>query len=292
MAFQSGIRHVYRELMSFSREQKCNYLSAKSYFDKSLVVNKDIHWLFILTFPNGGSTALAKLLLTASAATELSDNAEGQWLIPSLSANRKRWDRNHTIPPRKLRASWLDKIGSTENKPTLVVEKSPANMSRYRYILSTFSDMKCSLVTYTRDPYAVCASWHSRYGPDMIHETWLANDRPKPKSDEEYFGLLADIWLERAEMIIKARRHSVFDLSYEKFTRDIEGQMNKFKSFIPELNDMSHDAAVKVKDYLPQKISNMNEKHIKSLTREQRSSISKSLSKSPDILDELGYSLQ
>lgn len=276
-------------LKPFLKEQKCNYLGFKSYFDKSLTYNEDIHWLFILTFPNGGSTALSKLLMTASSSKQLTVHSEGQWLVPSLSADGKRWDSNHTVWKRKLRACWLDKIGDTNSKQTLVIEKSPTNICRYNYLISTFSGMKYSLITFTRDPYAVCASWHNRYGAKSIIKEWFPGDSSRIISETEYFSFLADIWLERAKMIIDAQRKSVFNFSYESFTHDVKGEMSQLRSLIPELHDMSDDAVLNVKDYAPQPIINMNERQIKTLTNEQIKIISSSLSKSPDTLTQLGY---
>ncbi|MEX3074490.1 hypothetical protein AB3Y13_22570 [Vibrio alginolyticus] len=276
-------------LKPFLKEQKCNYLGLKSYFDKSLTYNKDIHWLFILTFPNGGSTALSKLLMTASSSKQLTVHSEGQWLVPSLSADGKRWDGNHTVWKRKLRACWLDKIGDTNSKQTLVIEKSPTNICRYNYLISTFSGMKYSLITFTRDPYAVCASWHNRYGAEKIIKTWFPEESSRITSDKEYFSFLSDIWLERAKMIIDAQRESVFNFSYESFTQDVKGKMSQLRSLIPELHDMSDDAVLNVKDYAPQPIINMNERQIKTLTNEQIKIISSSISKSPETLTKLGY---
>ena len=65
-----------------------NLLQLRSHFDNSLIHQGDVEWLFVLTFPNGGSAALAKLLLTAPDAVSLTGKAEGQWLIPSLCRAR------------------------------------------------------------------------------------------------------------------------------------------------------------------------------------------------------------
>jgi hypothetical protein len=42
---------------------------------------ENVDWLIILAFPNGGSTAIAKLLMTAEGTVALNPTIEGQWLV-------------------------------------------------------------------------------------------------------------------------------------------------------------------------------------------------------------------
>lgn len=53
---------------------------------------EDVHWMFVATLPNSGSTALAMLLATAPRAVTLNKNGEGQWLTTEMSREGKRWD--------------------------------------------------------------------------------------------------------------------------------------------------------------------------------------------------------
>lgn len=291
MHFKYDSSRFRSDLNRFKNEQFCNYLAVRSYFDKSLVHRDDLHWLFILTFPNGGSTALAKLLQSASAARGLTGISEGQWLIPSLAAEGKRWDASHIIWSRKLRACWLNKIDKGDNGIKLVIEKSPSNMCRYEYLVSTFSSMKPAIMTFSRNPYAVCASWHKRYGAEAILRDWYPHARSRIKNESDYFQFLGEIWLERASMLLHAQKDSILNLSYEDFTEDVLGSVSKLQSMFPELADMSHDVKIKVKDYKPQTIENMNERQIATLTRKQIDLISKTLSRQVDVVGKLGYQI-
>lgn len=285
-------KNVKNNVRSFVREQRCTLLALRSFVDPNLCQRDGVHWLFVLTFPNGGSTALAKLLMSASASRELTPNAEGQWLIPSLSAKGRRWDSSHEVWQRKLRACWLNELDLMESEPIVVIEKSPPNLCRYNYLLSAFSEMKHSLITFTRDPYAVCASWHKRYGAEGIIRDWYPGSGLKINSEGDYVRFLGEIWLERARMILAARKDSVLDLNYETFTGDVNGQVDTLRSLIPELHDMSHDAHVKVKDYESQPIRNMNEEQIKLFSVEQIDLLSSVFSEHANVLEELGYAIR
>ena len=54
------------------------------------------HFLFIITPPYSGSTALAKFLNTSSKISIFGNKAEGQWLIPGM-CQKNRWENNKYI---------------------------------------------------------------------------------------------------------------------------------------------------------------------------------------------------
>lgn len=275
----------------FMREQRCNLLALQSYLDDSLVCKEDVTWLFILTFPNGGSTALAKLLLTASSTMALTPTAEGQWLVPSLCREGARWDTRHRVWARKLRAAWLNQVTKKSSKSTLVIEKSPPNLCRYREILTAFCAMETYLITFTRDPYATCASWHRRYGLERIVKAWLPSKKLSITSESDYFRLLGEIWLERASMLLRARQESNLNIRYEDFTDNTAEVIGKLRMLIPQLASAYAGARVKVKDYEEQAIVNMNEMQVKMLSDGQIAAVSSALSTKPEIVKELGYSI-
>jgi len=244
-----------------------------------------------LTFPNGGSTALAKLLLTAHSTSALNRNAEGQWLIPSLNKNVARWNKEHRVWRRKIRAVWLSEVNKNNKEPTLVIEKSPPNMCRYQELLATFSTMKTYLITFSRDPYATCASWHGRYGFERIIKNWHLSGRSPRNNENDYFRFLGEIWLERANMLLEARKDSLLDIRYEDFTDDLGTVISKLGTLIPQLKNISPAVKVKIKDYDEQTIINMNEKQIGILTANQITAISSALSSQPDTVEQFGYSI-
>ena len=154
-----------------------------------------MEWLLLLAFPNGGSTAMAKLLLTAPGAIALNGGAEGQWLVPEMSAPRVRWDPNSDFDYEAIRERWLaaaELAAGPLTRIPLVIEKSPPNMCRYQRIIGMLDGMKTDLVVMTRDPFATCASWHARYGPEGVEQDWgWPGDRPT--NEAEYFAGSGDL---------------------------------------------------------------------------------------------------
>lgn len=278
-----------RHIRSLSREQRANLLKIRSLADRSLVARHDVKWLFILTFPNAGSTALAKLILNGRNTIALTPNAEGQWLIPSLSVERDRWDPAMRVDYRKLRAVWLSVLPKRAT-PLLVVEKSPPNMCRYEKLLETFGQMQTHLITLVRDPYATCASWHQRYGKERIRRAWIPLDPRMTEAD--YFRLLGRIWLDWARILSKAGKRAILNFRYEDFANDPASVLSALRKRVGGLDDVSPSSLVKVKDHPEQGIVNMNARHIASLTDLQISAISASLWVDKDTVASLGYAIR
>jgi hypothetical protein len=105
--------------------------------------------LLVLNFPNGGSTAFAKLLLTAPGTIRLHENAEGHWLLPTLCADKLRWDPELAFDPAEVRDVWTRtaweqcQLVGIRSDEALVIEKSPHNMCRYRRLLSAARRFNC-----------------------------------------------------------------------------------------------------------------------------------------------------
>jgi len=159
--------------------------------------------------------------------------------------------------------------------------------------MESLRPMKTYVATFTRDPYATCASWHKRYGSDAIIRNWTpTEDSSALQSEAEYFGFLGRIWLERAHMLLKARQESVADVRYEDFADDPRAVVEKLAGKIPQLEGVLTDATVSVKDYGESSIVNMNERQIATLSDEQISAISLSLSARPHVVESLGYSIR
>ena len=68
-----------------------------------------VSWVFVLCFPNGGSTAFAQMLLTGQAIVSLTPRAEGQWLVSEMCAAKSRWDRSHQLDYDRIRNVWRAK---------------------------------------------------------------------------------------------------------------------------------------------------------------------------------------
>ena len=264
--------------------------SIQSLPDRRLSNRQDLEWMFVLTLPNGGSTALAKLLLTAPKAIGLTDNAEGQWLVPEMSESSARWDPTSKISYGTVRTVWLDRIGQLRpSGETLVIEKSPPNLCRHRRLLGAFVGMKTYLVTFARDPYATISSWHTRYGIEVISREWDSRGVDVGTSERAVFQFYTRIWLERARMLVDARRDSIVDLSYESFCDDPASTVKRLQAAIPLLHDVKADSSVKVKDYPSQAIEDMNQRQIDLLSDSQIAAVSQVLATDPATMESLGY---
>ncbi|GGB95266.1 hypothetical protein GCM10011494_12150 [Novosphingobium endophyticum] len=251
-----------------------------------------LEWLFVANLPNSGSTALAMLLSTARGATTLTDNGEAQWLMPELSRGIGRWDKTRRIDYAMLRAVWIDaarRRGIGAN--ALVVEKSPPNIVRLRAITEAFSDMPVHVIVLTRDPYAVCASWAKRYPPARLGREWDPRFTHMKADSEALFEALGALYGERANTLESCRDMAQIVISYEELTESTQSAAARLTNAIPRLDAMNAKAQVRVKDYAPQELTNMNAAQIERLSSAQRRAITRGLLPYRDVIEAQGYSL-
>lgn len=248
-----------------------------------------VRWLFIATFNNGGSTALGELLDTASAAMRLVDDGEGQWLLPQLHAPHRRWNADADIDYKLVRGMWLREVRKVGGYPKLVVEKSPGNMVRMRKLLATFSDMPCTVIRLTRDPYAVCRSWAKRYSLEHLEKFWSEDVGGIEGKSLAHFRLLGDIYGRRARMLLDLDDVTSLRLTYEELTENTAHVLDQLVTLEPLLHDVQRDAKLRVKDYEPRPLRNMNERQISKLTPEQIAAITAGLEPHAEAVSALGY---
>ena len=245
--------------------------------------NGQIRWMFIATFPNGGSTALAKLLSTASASTRLTPNGEGQWLVEQLKG-KGRWTSQLPVDWAMVRALWLQELRANASFPCLVIEKSPPAMFRMKPLRETFSDMPNSLIVYSRDPYAVCASWAHRYHAKRL--TGSAEDRLA------LFTELGERYARFANQLATLREDADYTFSYEELAADTKGVLTRLKEIEPWLEDVDMDAKLQVKDYEPQPLKNMNATQITKLPDDDIAAITRGLAPAEETIAAFGYELR
>lgn len=251
-----------------------------------------VRWLFIATFNNGGSTALGELLDTASAAMRLVDDGEGQWLLPQLHAPYRRWNPDAEIDYKLVRGMWLREVRKVGNFPRLVVEKSPGNMVRMRPLLDAFSDMPCTVIRLTRDPYAVCRSWGKRYSLEHLEKFWSEDVSGIERKSLDHYHLLGDIYGRRAKLLLGLDDVTELALTYEDLTEKTAEVLEQLVALEPLLHDVQRDAKLRVKDYEPRPLKNMNERQISKLSAEQIEAISEGLKPHADAVTALGYEIR
>ena len=154
------------------------------------MTRRRLSWLFVATLPNSGSTALAGFLDSAPRAVKLAPDGEGQGLVPEMSAPARRWDPATPLDFGLVRAVWIDRALRAGPGPRLVIEKSPPNLCRFRALLAAFADMPSTVIRFTRDPYAVCASWARRYPPGMLARDWHPELAGRMTGEAAYFRTL------------------------------------------------------------------------------------------------------
>lgn len=248
-----------------------------------------VQWLFIATLPNSGSTALAQLLSSARAAVMLNEEGEGQWLVPEMSD--ARWDAGRAVDLDVVRRAWMGRVRMMGVRPCLVIEKSPPSLVRFREVVRTFSDMPHHVVSLTRDPYAVCASWGKRYGPQYLRRYWGVDMPTDDRTSPEFYHVLGQLFGQRARMLL-AIEDVALSVSYEQVTAEPEATLARFRALSPLLADADPKALLRVKDYGALELENMNDRQTAKLSDAQIAAISEGLQPFAGEVRAMGYALR
>ena len=238
------------------------------------------HFVFILTPPYTGSTAMATYLATSPNVGILCKNGEGQELVPGIWRN---WNTNHKIDLESIKSAWLHQYQkiNTHGQIDIIVEKSPPNMVRIESIRTIFKNASC--IVSNRDPVAFCSSRYFR----------SHNDRGalSLKERQAILSKIALNWIRRSTVLMEIlSNHAYPRTSYEKFCEEPHHfkdavQRASGKTTLPNSN-----AYLRIKDYPPSVISNRNEEQISRLSEFEVDAILKALEPHHDVTDFFGYS--
>jgi len=239
------------------------------------------HFLFLITPPYSGSTAISKLLNSSPRTMILRNNGEGQKLIPGL-AEKDRWEPNKEVDYFSVKSVWLNtfqNVRSLMPDVDVVIEKSPPNMMRIEQLASQFK--RHSFVANNRNPYANCASILYR-----VHDV----DSMDSSQRQRVITQLAEHWLTRSikirELIL---RLSVPLVTYEEFCQNPAAMLLKLELPDGVVDTIDLQAKVKVKDYDVQGIVDQNNRQISQLTAEDIESITHVLEDYGELLSFFGY---
>lgn len=121
-------------------------------------------WLFVVGTSNSGSTMLSRLLALHPSIRDLPD--EGQFLTDALACPMKMGHgRTWALKPELFRMIETDDSAAALRckfdwsryyaaRPGILLEKSPPNILRMRWLQANFAPARFIIIT--RDPYAVC----------------------------------------------------------------------------------------------------------------------------------------
>ena len=247
------------------------------------------HFIFLLTPPNSGSTAISKLLQTSKNVASLTEGrkyGEGQWLIDDLS-NKDRWNRKLIVDEENLRTVWLNKfhkIRRTRNVE-FIIEKSPPNMMRIDMYQKTFPNH--TIIINNRSPYASVSSVLYRYTPASVLDAMTSATR------REKLKKITLNWLKRSEVL---KNHAITKnaplITYEKFCANPAILQDVLDRNISRgAINLKTSVDLKVKDYPPKSISNFNSVQIERLSKNDLLVISNELKDQLTLLSFFGYNL-
>jgi len=154
------------------------------------IVGRHGYWLFILGVNNSGTTLLSNILGTHPAIRSLA--VEGQQLTEALPRPERlgvvriwtrrmdafRWiEADDPRPALAAKRDWLAHLAGRPGGPGILLEKSPPNTLRARWLQANFRPSR--FIAIVRDPLAVCEGMRRREGLalDDAAEHWLLANR-------------------------------------------------------------------------------------------------------------------
>jgi hypothetical protein len=242
------------------------------------------HFLFIITPPYSGSTALAKILNTGSGTMLLHRRGEGQWLVPGLCEG-DRWSESKYVDYESVRAVWLARFQQrrqARQQLQVVIEKSPPNIVRIRPLVAQFRSF--SLLANNRNPFANCASrlFRDRRCAGLSRDERLASLTPLVNSWLEVSRLMRELIVEMDIPLV----------TYEAFCSEPGILIDKLQLPASVTRDIDFGARIKVKDYAPATIVDKNPEQVNRLTPDEAEHIARELRRNAGdgLLAFFGYS--
>lgn len=255
-------------------------------------VNTDqIHWILMATLPNSGSTAFARVLETSPSVTLVNGKGEGQWFLSDMCRERERWQPDHRVNYGRVRHVWTHSVITRNPQASYVFDKSPPIIVRFERLMEALGGAdKTSLISFSRDPVAICASWIKRYSPSQVAEEW----EPLAREEREgagFYRKIGEICGKRLDMLARARDVSRLHITYEELCANPAAVTGRLSEVFPNLEVGDPEVRIAVKDYAPQPLRNMNAEQRALLSPEQLSAVLDGLSAYAGSVERLGYTL-
>lgn len=240
---------------------------------------RDLHWLFVLTPPYSGSTAVAMLVLTAENAVKLQKRAEGQWLVPHLS-DESRWDPEKVVDFPAVRETWesaMDALPHGEGS-LVVVEKSPPNTVRADGFRAEFPNS--TFVALNRNPLARAASELYREHPQVARHRDRSDTLRKIARRWSWISRYQERWI---------KEWSLPRFRYESICASPEAFAVEFGLTCPALTELNPNCELAVKEYPPSRFENHNPRQQALLSLEERRAVANALLEDREILQAWDY---
>lgn len=199
--------------------------------------------------------------------------------IKVFSEKKELWLNEKNFQWGKIIKKWNNawKRGQHFNSanPKIFLEKTPFNIFMVSHFLKYFKDVK--FIIMHRNPYAICEGimrttkrWKSqKYPPDRCIKHWVACT----KQQMENINKLGD---------------KAICFKYEDMCENIKEVEDKIKNFIKELNDINFAKKVhchSMDGTVKRPITNLNERHIRNLSKEQIKEINNVLENHNDLME-------
>lgn len=242
------------------------------------------NFIFLLTPPNSGSTAIAQTFVNSSNVDQLHPRAEAQGLIEGLKSN-DRWLPGKYVNEQSVRTVWLKKCIELkeQNQTQFFIEKSPPNMVRIDILQRLFP--RNILIVNNRDPYATVSSILYRYTKNI--DSFTVQER------HDKISKIATGWITRSKLLKNLiTTKKIPYLSYESFCKNPEKlQAILDNSIFAGKITLNFKKPVQVKKYKPQLINNFNQTQINRLSKSDIETVTNTLKNHSDILTFFDYNL-
>jgi len=250
-------------------------VSKKIALKNLFLAKKENQYLFILSPPFCGSTLLTEIIST-SKNVSCNNNIglrEGQHLpnAHNLLFTKNRWDPNKEIDWNRIKKIWSK---YWDKSKSVLLEKSPPNICRANNIDKVFNNSK--YICLIRDPYAQIQSNIRRYNTDIevAAEKYISYLKYQKKNIESLGNTLV--------------------VSYEELTDKPIKTKEKISAFLPLLKDININLKFNAHNMHQKKqmgITNLNQKSIQALTKDQINSINTILDKEQDLIKYFNYNI-
>jgi hypothetical protein len=248
------------------------------------VKNYEPNFIFLLTPPNSGSTAIAQVFNRSSNVAQIEKKAEAQRLIKGLYKS-DRWSKEKFVDEHSIRSVWVNECFKNYKSKgaKYFIEKSPPNMMRIELLQSIFPSH--ILLANNRDPYANVSSMFYRYNDNI--------DKLSVEERKSKITGLVKTWIKRSTVLKEIiQSQNVPYLSYEKFCENPTLLQDSIDSsvFGGQIK-LDFKKNLIVKDYKPHPLANFNQKQMDKLTDADIDTITSSLRVNEELLSYFGYCL-